>query len=145
MTAPAFIYTSEPWAALSLGRPIFAPAFTRERMNLRGDPFDDRTEALMKTSYVRHDHRKRHRYRSRLCARQHGRDHRVPVGRVRHRMVHWSAAPAPPRTERRRVTKRAPDFGTIQKNLVCFFCPPLFETKSKTLFFLHPANVAGTR
>jgi hypothetical protein len=26
MTAPAFIYTSEPWAALSFGRPIFAPA-----------------------------------------------------------------------------------------------------------------------
>jgi hypothetical protein len=25
MTAPAFIYTSEPWAALSLGRPIFRP------------------------------------------------------------------------------------------------------------------------
>jgi hypothetical protein len=33
MTAPAFIYTSEPWAALSFGRPIFAPAFTRERMS----------------------------------------------------------------------------------------------------------------
>jgi hypothetical protein len=33
MTAPAFIYTSEPWAALSIGRPIFAPAFTRERMS----------------------------------------------------------------------------------------------------------------
>jgi len=32
MTAPAFIYTSEPWAALSFGRPIFAPAFTREQM-----------------------------------------------------------------------------------------------------------------
>jgi hypothetical protein len=31
----------------------------------------------MQTSYVRHDHRERHRYRSRLCARQHGRDHRV--------------------------------------------------------------------
>src|SRR3984893_7671312 len=29
MTAPAFIYTSEPWAALSFGRPIFAPAFMR--------------------------------------------------------------------------------------------------------------------
>jgi hypothetical protein len=25
MTAPAFIYTSEPWAALSFGRPIFDP------------------------------------------------------------------------------------------------------------------------
>src|SRR5262249_21168600 len=32
MTAPAFIYTSEPWAARSFGRPIFAPAFTRERL-----------------------------------------------------------------------------------------------------------------
>jgi hypothetical protein len=32
MTAPAFIYTSEPWAALSFGRPIFAPAFMRGRM-----------------------------------------------------------------------------------------------------------------
>jgi hypothetical protein len=38
-------------------------------------------------------------------ARQHGRDHRVPVGRVRDRMVHRSAAPAPPRTARRRVTR----------------------------------------
>jgi hypothetical protein len=26
MTAPAFIYTSEPWAALSIGRPIFRPS-----------------------------------------------------------------------------------------------------------------------
>ena len=51
----------------------------------------------MQTSYGRHDHRGRHRYRSRLCARQHGRDHRVPAGRVRDRMVHRSAAPAPPR------------------------------------------------
>jgi hypothetical protein len=25
MTAPVFIYTSEPWAALSFGRPIFGP------------------------------------------------------------------------------------------------------------------------
>src|SRR5262244_918112 len=33
MTAPVFIYTSEPWAARSFGRPIFAPAFTRERMS----------------------------------------------------------------------------------------------------------------
>jgi hypothetical protein len=32
--------------------------------------------ALMQTFCGRHDHRKRHRYRSRLCARQHGRDHR---------------------------------------------------------------------
>jgi hypothetical protein len=32
MTAPAFIYTSEPWAAHSFGRPIFAPAFTSKRM-----------------------------------------------------------------------------------------------------------------
>ena len=30
----------------------------------------------MQTSYVRHDHREWHRYRSRLCARQHDRDHR---------------------------------------------------------------------
>jgi hypothetical protein len=50
----------------------------------------------MQTSYGRHDHRGRHRYNSRLCARQHGRDHRVSVGRVRDRMVHRSAAPAPP-------------------------------------------------
>ena len=35
------------------------------------------------------------------------RDHRVPVSRVHDRMVHWSAAPAPPRTARRRVTYRA--------------------------------------
>ena len=61
----------------------------------------------MQTSYGRHDHRGRRRYRSRLCARQHGRDHRVLVGRVRDRMVHRSAAPAPPRTERRRVSYRA--------------------------------------
>jgi hypothetical protein len=61
----------------------------------------------MQTSYVRHDHREWHRYRSRLCARQHGRDHRVPVGRVRDRMVHRSAARAPLRTARRRVTYRA--------------------------------------
>src|SRR6266446_8158128 len=61
----------------------------------------------MQTSYGRDDHRERHRYRSRLCARQHDRDHRVPIGRVRDRMVHRSAAPAPPRTERRRVTQRA--------------------------------------
>jgi hypothetical protein len=33
MTAPAFIYTSEPWAALSFGRPIFAPALKRKRMS----------------------------------------------------------------------------------------------------------------
>src|SRR6266478_683887 len=33
MTAPAFIYTSEPWAAPAFGRPIFAPAFKRERMS----------------------------------------------------------------------------------------------------------------
>src|SRR5262249_35517916 len=26
MTAPVFIYTSEPWAALSFGRPIFRPS-----------------------------------------------------------------------------------------------------------------------
>ena len=61
----------------------------------------------MQTSYGRHDHRGRHRYSSRLCARQHGRDHRVPVGRVRDRTVHRLAAPAPPRTARRRVTYRA--------------------------------------
>jgi hypothetical protein len=41
----------------------------------------DRTEALTQTSYGRHVHRGRHR-------RQHGRDDRVPVGRVRDRMVH---------------------------------------------------------
>jgi len=35
------------------------------------------------------------------------RDHRVLVGRVGDRMVHRSAAPAPPRTARRRVTYRA--------------------------------------
>jgi hypothetical protein len=33
MTAPAFIYTSEPWAARSFGRPIFAPSFTLERIS----------------------------------------------------------------------------------------------------------------
>jgi hypothetical protein len=27
MTAPAFIYTSEPWAARSFGRPIFRPSY----------------------------------------------------------------------------------------------------------------------
>src|SRR5262249_11715183 len=56
---------------------------------------------------VRHDHRERHRYRSRLRASQRGRHHRVPIGRVRDRMVHWLAAPAPPRTAWRRVTYRA--------------------------------------
>jgi hypothetical protein len=61
----------------------------------------------MQPSYGRHDHRERHRYRSRLCVRQHGRDHRVPVGRVGDRMVYRLAAPAPPRTEPRRVTQRA--------------------------------------
>ena len=61
----------------------------------------------MPTCYGRHDHRGQHRYRSRLCARQHGRDHRVSVGRVRDRMVHKSAAPAPPRTARRTVTYEA--------------------------------------
>jgi len=61
----------------------------------------------MPTCYGRHDHRGQHRYRSRLCARQHGRDHRVSVGRVRDRMVHRSAAPAPPRTARRTVTYEA--------------------------------------
>ena len=61
----------------------------------------------MQPSYRRHDHRGRHRYSSHLCASQHRRDHRVPVGRVRDRMVHRSAAPAPPRTARRRVTYRA--------------------------------------
>src|SRR5262245_46172463 len=62
----------------------------------------------MQTSHGRYDHRGRHRYSSRLCARQHGRDHRVPVGRVRDRMVHWLAAPAPPRTERTKVTTEQP-------------------------------------
>ena len=61
----------------------------------------------MQDLLVRHDHRERHRYRSRLRASQRGRDHRVPIGRVHDRMVHWSTAPAPPRTERRRVTYRA--------------------------------------
>jgi hypothetical protein len=61
----------------------------------------------MQTSYERQDHRGRHRYRSRLCTRQYRRDRRVSVGRFRGRMVHRSAAPAPPRTERRRVTYRA--------------------------------------
>jgi len=37
----------------------------------------------MQASYGRHDHRGRHRHRSCLCARQHGRDHRVLVGRAR--------------------------------------------------------------
>jgi hypothetical protein len=34
---------------------------------------------------VQNGHRERHRYRSRLCTRQHRRDHRVPVGRIRDR------------------------------------------------------------
>jgi hypothetical protein len=58
----------------------------------------------MQVSHERHDHQQRHRYCSRLCARQHRPNHRVPVGRVRDRMVHRSAARAPPRTARRRVT-----------------------------------------
>src|SRR5262249_40995269 len=91
---PAFIYTSEPWAALSIGRPIF-------RLSVH----EGANEPARRS--VRHDHRERHRYRPRLCARQHGRDHRVPVGRVRDRTVHWSAAPAPPRTSGERVTYRA--------------------------------------
>src|SRR5262252_1077021 len=62
----------------------------------------------MQASHGRYDHRGRHRYSSRLCARQHGRDHRVPVGRVRDRMVHWLAAPEPPRTERTKVTTEQP-------------------------------------
>src|SRR6266478_8619534 len=60
----------------------------------------------MQVSYGRHDHRQRHRYCSRLCARQHRPDHRVPVSRVRDRMVHRSAARAPSQTARRRVTYR---------------------------------------
>src|SRR5215467_7474362 len=65
------------------------------------------TEELMQDLLVRHDHRERHRYRSRLRASQRGRHHRVPIGRVRDGMVHWLAAPAPPRTAWRRVTYRA--------------------------------------
>src|SRR5262249_8525993 len=61
----------------------------------------------MQTSYGRHDHRGRHRYSSRLRARQHGRDHRVSVGRVHDRTVQRLAAPAPPRTARRKVTYEA--------------------------------------
>jgi hypothetical protein len=61
----------------------------------------------MQDLLVRHDHRERHRYPSRLRASQRGRDHRVPIGRVRGRMVHRLAAPTPPRTPRRRVTYRA--------------------------------------
>ena len=36
----------------------------------------------MQTSYGRHDYRGRHRCSSGLCTCQHGRDHRVLVGRV---------------------------------------------------------------
>jgi len=61
----------------------------------------------MQDLLVRHDHRERHRYRSRLRASQRGRDHRVPIGLVRDRLVHRLAAPAPPRTAWRRVTYRA--------------------------------------
>jgi hypothetical protein len=64
----------------------------------------DRRKALLQTCYGHHDHRGRRLYRSRLFARQHWRDHRVPVGRVRDRMVHRTAARAPPQTARRRVT-----------------------------------------
>ena len=46
-------------------------------------------------------------YSSRLRARQHGRDHRVSVGRVHDRTVQRLAAPAPPRTARRKVTYEA--------------------------------------
>jgi hypothetical protein len=60
----------------------------------------------MQTSYGRHDHRGRHRYSSRLCARQHGRDHRVLVGRIGDRMVHRSARQHR-REQRGRVTYRA--------------------------------------
>ena len=49
-------------------------------MNRRGDSARLIVEALMQTFYGCHDHRERHGYRSCLCARQHGRDHRVPVG-----------------------------------------------------------------
>jgi len=62
----------------------------------------------MQTSYVRNDRREWHRYRPRLFARQHGRDHRVPVGRVRDRMVHRSAAPASSLTARKSVITRQP-------------------------------------
>jgi hypothetical protein len=58
----------------------------------------------MLTSYERQEHCGRHRYRSHLSARQYGRDHRVSVRRVRDWIVHRSAARAPPRTARRRVT-----------------------------------------
>jgi len=61
----------------------------------------------MQDLLVRHDHRERHRYRYRLRASQRGRDHRVPIGLVRDRLVHRLAAPAPPRTAWRRVTYRA--------------------------------------
>jgi len=55
---------------------------------------------------VRHEHRGRYRYRSRLCACQHGRDHCVSVGRVCDWTVHRLAAPgtAANSAERRRVT-----------------------------------------
>src|SRR5215831_14194872 len=65
------------------------------------------TEELMQDLLVRHDHRERHPYRSRLRASQRGRDHCVPIGLVRDRLVHRLAAPAPPRTARRTVTHRA--------------------------------------
>ena len=61
MTAPAFIYTSEPWAAHSFGRPIFAPAFTREQMRRIICPGPPPLRASPPT-YSRHP------YRSHTCS-----------------------------------------------------------------------------
>jgi hypothetical protein len=72
------------------------PRFHILAVNRGGRPLD----------YGRDGHRQRRRYCSRVCDHRHRRDHRVPVYRVRDRMVHPKAARAP-RTARRRVIYRA--------------------------------------
>jgi hypothetical protein len=98
----------------------------------------DHTEAWMQTSYERQDHRGRHRYRSHLCARQHGRDHRVSVGRFRGRIVHRAAAPAPPRTARRRVT-----YSSINRALTMWCDHP--STKAITFLIDHVNRASRLR
>jgi hypothetical protein len=77
----------------------------------------------------RHEHRQRHRHRSRLCARQHGRDHRIPAGRAGDRIVHRSAARAPQQANGawRRERREGPDrSGAAKLNeslLVCRSSP----------------------
>src|SRR5262245_38742933 len=99
------------------------------------------TEELMQDLLVRHDHRERHRYRSRLRASQRGRDHRVPIGLVRDRLVHRLAAPAPPRTAWRRVTSSAgaqnmrPWLKAIAARVSIFFDCGSMISSSRTLVF----------